>query len=120
MSLCSLPVPKQTDGSLWSCLRRSARHLRDLAACAPNDPDVFSFLGKFSRSGSAAELSWKHEVLFSALDGEHVGDHLPGYGERRSVLVPSLLFPLINQRSSWLYLFNRKHLQLHDSEELAL
>ena len=41
LSLCSLPVPKQTEGSLWSCLRRSARHLRDLAACAPDDPDVF-------------------------------------------------------------------------------
>src|SRR3982074_40538 len=40
LSLCSLPVPKQTDGSLWSCLRRPARDLRDLAACAPNDPDV--------------------------------------------------------------------------------
>jgi len=32
LSLCSLPVPKQTDGSLGSCPRRSARHLRDLAA----------------------------------------------------------------------------------------
>ena len=41
LSLCSLPVPKQTEGSLWSCLRRSARHLRDLAVCAPDDPDVF-------------------------------------------------------------------------------
>jgi hypothetical protein len=41
LSLCSLPVPKQTDGSLGSCLRRSARHLRDLAACAPSNPDVF-------------------------------------------------------------------------------
>jgi hypothetical protein len=47
LSLCSLPVPKQTEGSLGSCLRRSARHLRDLAACAPDDPDVFSFLGRF-------------------------------------------------------------------------
>jgi hypothetical protein len=46
LSLCSLPVPKQTEGSLWSCLRRPARHLRDLAACAPNDPDIFSFPGK--------------------------------------------------------------------------
>jgi hypothetical protein len=41
LSLCSLPVPKQTEGSLWSCLRRPARHLRDLAACAPSNPDVF-------------------------------------------------------------------------------
>jgi hypothetical protein len=49
LSLCSLPVPKQTEGSLWSCLRRSARHLRDLAACAPNDPDVFPSWGGFTQ-----------------------------------------------------------------------
>src|SRR5258705_8081973 len=46
LSLCSLPVPKQTEGSLWSCLRGSARHLRDLAACAPDDPDVLFLPGK--------------------------------------------------------------------------
>ena len=97
LSLCSLPVPKQTDGSLGSCLRRSARHLRDLAACAPNDPDVLSFPGRFLRCRGASELLGRHEVLFSALDGEHVGDHLPGYGKRCPVLVPSLSFPLINQ-----------------------
>src|ERR1700716_402014 len=85
--------PETNRRSLGSCLRRSARHLRDLAACAPNDPDVFSFLGKFLRSGSAAELSFKHEVLLSALHCEHVGNHLPCYGKRRPVLVPSLLFP---------------------------
>src|SRR6266480_6394217 len=60
LSLCSLPVPKQTDGSLGSCLRRSARHLRDLAACAPSNPDVFSFPGRFSRSVSAAAFFPKH------------------------------------------------------------
>jgi hypothetical protein len=47
LSLCSLPVPKQTDGSLGSCLRHSARDLRDLAACAPNDPDVLYFQAGF-------------------------------------------------------------------------
>jgi hypothetical protein len=90
LSLCSLQVPKQTDGNLGSCLRRSARHLRDLAACAPSNPDVFSFREGFSHSGSAAEFSGKHEVLFSALHCVHVGDHLPGYGKRRPILVPSL------------------------------
>ena len=46
LSLCSLPVPKQTEESLGSCLRRPAGHLRDLAACAPSDPDVFSLAGR--------------------------------------------------------------------------
>ena len=67
LSLCSLPVPKQTEGSLWSCLRRSARHLRDLAACAPDDPDVVSFPGRFLRCRGASKLLGGHEVLFSAL-----------------------------------------------------
>ncbi len=47
LSLCSLPVPKQTERGLGSCLRRPARHLRDLAACAPNDPDVLYSQGRF-------------------------------------------------------------------------
>ena len=46
LSVCSLPVPKQTEGSLGSCLRRPAGHLRDLAVCASHDPDVFPFLWK--------------------------------------------------------------------------
>jgi hypothetical protein len=33
-SLCPLPASKQTDGSLGSCLRRSARHQRGLEAYA--------------------------------------------------------------------------------------
>jgi hypothetical protein len=41
LSLCSLPVPKQSEESLGSCLRRPAGHMRDLAACASGDPDVF-------------------------------------------------------------------------------
>src|SRR5258705_179598 len=98
LSLCSLPVPKQTEGSLWSCLRRPARHLRDLAACAPNDPDVLYSQAGFLRCRGASKLLDGAIILFSALDGEHVGNHLPGYGERRPVLVPSLLFPFINQR----------------------
>src|SRR5260370_28329506 len=46
LSLCSLPAPKQTDGSLGSCHRRSARHLRGLAACAPSNPDVLFLAGR--------------------------------------------------------------------------
>ena len=41
LSLCSLPVPKQLEEGLGSCLRRPGGHLRDLAACASIDPDIF-------------------------------------------------------------------------------
>ena len=47
LSLCSLPVPKQSEESLGSCLRRPAGDLRDLAGCTSRDPDVFPFSGKF-------------------------------------------------------------------------
>ena len=46
LSLCSLPVPKQYEVSLGSRLRRPAGDLRDLAACASVDPDVFPFFGR--------------------------------------------------------------------------
>ena len=45
----------------------------------------------------ASKLLGGHEVLFSALHCEHVGNHLPGYGKRHPILVPSLSLPLINQ-----------------------
>ena len=61
--------------------------------------------GKVLRSGSVAELSFKHEVLFSALHCEHVGNHLPGYGKRRPVLVRygvlSLSLSGIGQSRNW-------------------
>lgn len=44
LSLCSLPVPKQCEESLGSFLRRPGDLLQDLAACAPNNLDVFVFL----------------------------------------------------------------------------
>ena len=86
--MCSLPAPKQTYGSLGSCLRRSARHQRGLAACAPSNPDVLSFQAGL-RCRRASEFLGRHEVLFSAFYCKHVGDHLSGYGERRPILVPS-------------------------------
>ena len=48
LSLCSLPVPKQFEESLGSCLLRPAGNLRDLAVCASCDPDVFPLLGRVS------------------------------------------------------------------------
>jgi hypothetical protein len=96
LSLCSLPAPKQTDGSLGSCLRRSARHLRGLAVCAPSNPDVLSFQAGL-RCRRASEFLGRHEVLFSAFYCKHVDDHLSGYGQRRPILVLSWSLWLIDQ-----------------------
>ena len=90
LSLCSRQSRNKPKGASGVCLHRSARHMRDLAACAADDPDIFPSWGGFHAAGSAAAFSRKHEVLFPALHCDHVGDHLPGYGKRRPVLVPSL------------------------------
>src|ERR1019366_1133787 len=37
LSLCSLPVPKQSEGGIGSCLPRPGGQLQDLAACASNN-----------------------------------------------------------------------------------
>ena len=38
LSLCSLPVPKQSEGGIGSCPPRPGGQLRDLAACASSNP----------------------------------------------------------------------------------
>ena len=46
LSWCSLPVPKQSEGSLGSCLRRPAGDVRDLAVCASKSILMFFLIGK--------------------------------------------------------------------------
>src|ERR1019366_10276116 len=55
-------------------LLRTVGYLQDLAVCAPSDPDVFSFLGRFLGCRSAWELFRRHEVLFSSFCREHPAD----------------------------------------------
>ena len=72
---------------------------QDLAACAFVNPDVFAFPceGRFLHCDSAAELLGRHEVLLSALDGEHVADHLPGNRQRGAVPISPLQFSRVGQ-----------------------
>jgi len=97
-SLCSLPVPKQSERGLGSCLRRPAGQLQDLAACASNNPVfVLPYQEGFLRYRPACHFFGRHEVLFSALHGEHVGHHFPGHREGGPILVSSLDLPLPDQ-----------------------
>jgi hypothetical protein len=74
-------------GPLEFDLLRSVGQLQDLAACALCNPVIF-----FSRSGGLSRCSaatfGRHELPFPAIHGEEIRDHLPGYGQRRSVSVP--------------------------------
>jgi hypothetical protein len=63
-----LEVKKEIPAYLFFC-----RRLRFLGRCAP---------GIFER----------YEVAFSPIDGEQIRDHLPSYGQRRSISIPFLLF----------------------------
>ena len=95
LSLCSLPVPKQFEESLRSETSfAQSPNVRDLAACASIDPDVFvlSLSGKVFTLPRSAEFSRRHEILLSALDRHHVADHLPGHGKRGPVGISSLQF----------------------------
>ena len=77
-------------------LRRSVGNRQDLAACALCDPFIFlprrRFLGRRS-----LVIFCRHEVPFSAIYGEEIRDHLPSYGQRRSIGIPFLLFCFIDQ-----------------------
>jgi hypothetical protein len=73
--------PETIRGEPPECeLLRTVAQLQDLAVCARNDPDVFSFLGRFLGCRCVSELFRRHEVLFSAFHREDPADQLPGYG----------------------------------------
>ncbi len=98
LSLCSLPVPKQFEGSLLEFyLHRSVGYRQDLAVCALCNPFAFS-LGGGGLSRLAAVIFCRHEVAFSPIDGEQPSHHLASYCKRRSVGIPFLLLFFVDQR----------------------
>src|SRR5271168_4054291 len=89
LSLCSLPVPKQSEGSLgsvissaqsanggtWQSAHGSSCFLRRQCLCCPS-------LSFFCR----------HEISLLPIYGEQIGHHLAGYGEGGPVAVSFLPF----------------------------
>src|SRR5258705_4467612 len=94
LSLCSLPVPKQSEGSLGSVIssaqsangrtsqsaHRSSCFLRRQCLCCPS-------LSFFCR----------HEISLLPIYGEQIGHHLAGYGEGGPVTVSFLHLFFMNQ-----------------------
>src|SRR5215471_6392297 len=99
LSWCSLPVPKQFVESLRS-LRSFAQsatggtwqsaHRMILMFCP------FPYQERFLRCRGLLESLGRHEVLFSAFHGQHVGHHLPGHRQGGPVGVPSAPFFLVD------------------------
>ena len=74
-------------------LLRSVGKQQDLAACALCNP-VISFSAVLSRCTAAF---CRDKLPFPAIHGKQISHHLPGYGQRRSVAVPLLLLPFMDQ-----------------------
>jgi hypothetical protein len=74
-------------------LLRSVGKRQDLAACALCNP-VNSFSAVLSR---CAAVFCRYKLAFPPIHGKQIGHHLPGYGQRRSVSVPLLLFLFMDQ-----------------------
>ena len=74
-------------------LLRSVGKQQDLAACALCNPEI-SFSAVLSRCTVAF---CRYKLAFPAIHGQQISHHLPGYGQRRSVSVPLLLLPFMDQ-----------------------
>ena len=74
-------------------LLRSVGKQQDLAACALCNPVIF-FSAVLSRCTAAF---CRNKLPFPAIHGQQITHHLPGYGQRRSVSVPLLLLPFMDQ-----------------------
>ena len=74
-------------------LLRSVGKQQDLAACALCNPVIF-FSAVLSRC-TAAFCGYK--LPFPAIHGQQISHHLAGYSQRRSVSVPLLLLPFMDQ-----------------------
>ena len=80
LSLCSPPVPKQSEGSLGSLIS-----FAQSATCGTWQPARRVILISFSYrpaflSRRRASPFRRNEVLLSAIHGQQIRDHLPGHG----------------------------------------
>ena len=98
LSLCSLPVPKQFEGSLGS-LRSVAQsvNVRDLAGCAPSNPVLFLSQWPVLRRVAAA-IFCRHEI--AVVRDQRRADKPPACGLPPASLDWRCLsvFPFIEQR----------------------
>ena len=94
LSLCSLPVPKQSEGSLGSLIS-----VAQSANCRTWQPArcVILFVIHDGLGRRSAVIFYKHECSLPAIDREEIRYHLPGHGKGRTIGVPFLLFLFIDQ-----------------------
>ena len=96
LSLCSLPVLKQSEGSLWSYLLRSVGHRRDLAVCALCRPVFLSRRRRLRRR--ALVLFCRQEVALPAIYRQQIRHHLASHRQGCPVGVAFLYFLFAYQR----------------------
>ena len=97
LSVCSLPVPKQSEeslGSLISVAQSVSGGTWQSARCV-----ILCFFSSVRFLGrGASAIFCRHEVPLSSIHSEQIRDHLPSYGESRSIGIPFLFLSFIEQR----------------------
>jgi hypothetical protein len=98
LSVCSLPVPKQSEGSLGSFIS-VAQSVSGGTWQSARCVILVLFLSLAWFSGRVASAIFcRHEIPLSSIHGEKICDHLARYRKRRSIGVPFLFFSFIEQR----------------------
>ena len=98
LSVCSLPVPKQSEGSLGSFIsvaQSVSGGTWQSARCVILV--IFFSLAWFSGRVASA-IFCRHEIPLSSIHGEKICDHLARYRKRRSISVSFLLLSRVEQR----------------------
>ena len=113
LSLCSLPVPKQFERASGVCTPSLSRLTAGPGSLRIGIILMFFYsTGSFSGCCCASEFLGRHEISLLAFHSEHIGNHLPGYGQRGAIRISSLPF-LLMDHSQFVALPGRQLRGLH-------
>ena len=98
LSVCSLPVLKQSEGSLGSFISVAQSVSGGTWQSARCVILVLFFVGYGFLGHGASAIFCRHEIPLSSIHSEKVCDHLARYRKRRSIGVPFLFLSFIEQR----------------------
>jgi hypothetical protein len=118
LSVCSLPVPKQSEGGLGSFISVAQSVSGGTWQSARCVILVLSLSLAWFSGRVASAIFCRHEMLLSSIHGEKICDHLARYRKRRSIGVPFLFFSFIEQRK--IVILSRRQLRSLDQHKLDI
>ena len=117
LSVCSLPVLKQSEGSLGSFISVAQSVSGGTWQSARCVILVLFSLAWFLGRGASA-IFCRHEISLSSIHGEQIRDHLARYCKRRSIGVPFLFLSFIEQRK--IVILSGRQLRCLDQHKLDI